>query len=90
MKNIVNLFIEESTLEMIGLNPDEHNDLMYCTVFVDFDNEKFLGSFHENDGEWRDEYFNPIFENLDIKITSKRCSEFSDVEKESLKKMLSF
>lgn len=88
MKNIVNLFIEDSTLEMMGLDLEEYEHLSFSTVFVDFENELFLGSVHENDGEWRDEYFNPIFESLDIKIRPKNYLDLSDEEKESLKKML--
>lgn len=89
MKNVINLFIEDSTLEEMGLNPEKYEHLSYSTVFVDFEDETFLGSVHENDGDWRDEYFNPIFEGLGIKIKAKNYSNLSDVEKESLKKMLS-
>ena len=45
------------------------NDATYSTVFVS--DEEVIGSVHENDGDWRNEYFDPIFRKLGIKIVSE-------------------
>lgn len=39
----------------------------YSTLFLD-GNLNYMGSIHENDGEWRHEYFNPIFGKVGIDI----------------------
>lgn len=89
MRNIYNLFIEDNTLEKMDLDPNNYEHLVFSTIFVDLENGEFLGSFHENDGEWRDEYFNPIFEGLGIKIKAKNYSQLSDEEKTKLKELIS-
>lgn len=92
MKTIYNFWIEDAELlEEIGLTPEETSKieyLSYSTVFVDIDGKKLLGSFSENDGEWRDEYFNPIFKNLGIEIKSIDISEFSNEQTIVLKEIL--
>lgn len=89
MRTIYNMFIEDNILEKMNLDLDEYEHLNYSTIFVDLNEGEFLGSVHENDGEWRDEYFNPIFEDLGIKIKPKNYSDLSDEEKVKLKEVLS-
>lgn len=86
--NIQNAMIEESVLTEFGFDLEEYEHLVYSNVFVNMDTGEFLGSVHENDGEWRDEYFNPIFEGLGIKIKPVNILDLPKEQQEIWKKAL--
>lgn len=88
MINVQHTMLEESDFEALGLNPEDFESYEYCDAFVNMDTGEFLGDFHENDGNWRDEYFNHIFKALGIKIKCVNISQLSDDEKEIWKKAL--
>lgn len=48
-------------------------------VFLNSEME-IIGIVHENDGKWKDEYFNPIFKNVGVKIESKQPDKIPDLE----------
>lgn len=92
MKVVYNFCIEdESILESIGLTEEEvrkNLHLSYSTIFIDFEDKKILGYFSEDDGKWRNAYFNPIFKNLGIDIQVIDIFDFSESQKEILKNIL--
>jgi hypothetical protein len=54
----------------------------YGTAF--FENDKLIQYIHENDGDWRSEYFNRILEHFDVEI--KVLEKLNETQEKLLKR----